>query len=74
VERVVPKPDHAIPVHIGKRDATVVLGCSMPTLDTLIKTGRLPAYRFGPRSLRLKLSDVEALLEPVTSTAKAVGE
>lgn len=67
------KPQAVIPTYISKRDAILLLGCSMPTLDSLIKTGQLPAYRFGPRSVRLKLADVEALLEPVTPTAKAVG-
>jgi excisionase family DNA binding protein len=70
----VTKAPVVIPVHISKREATAVLGCSMPTLETLIKTGKLPAYRFGPRSIRIKLADVEALLEPVTLTAKAAGQ
>lgn len=64
--------DVVIPVHISKRQAALVLGCSLPTLDTLIKTGRLPAYRLGPRSVRLRLTDVEALLEPVNCAVKAV--
>jgi excisionase family DNA binding protein len=70
----VSKRQSVIPVHISKREATLVLGCSMPTVESLIKTGQLPAYRFGPRSVRLKLADVEALLQPVNTTAKAVGQ
>ena len=59
-------PEHVdIPVHISKRAATVVLGCSMPTVEMFINTGRLPAFRLGPRSVRLRLSDVEGLLTPV---------
>jgi excisionase family DNA binding protein len=55
-----------VPAHISKREAIMVLGCSMPTLESLINTGQLPAYRLGPRSVRLKLTDVEGLLRPVT--------
>jgi excisionase family DNA binding protein len=40
--------------------------CSMPTLEALIKTGQLPAYRFGARSVRVRLSDLDALMQPVT--------
>lgn len=59
------KLDPAVPVRITKREATVRLGCSMPTLETKIKDGILPAFRIGPRSVRLNLADVEALLQPI---------
>ncbi|WP_121866533.1 helix-turn-helix transcriptional regulator [Glutamicibacter nicotianae] len=35
-------------------------GISRSTIKRRIKDGTLKAYRFGPRSVRIKLSDAEA--------------
>lgn len=42
-----------------------MLGWSARHLRTEINAGRVPAYRLGPRSTRIKLSDLEAVLKPV---------
>ena len=39
--------------------------CSVSTIDRRIADGSLPAYRFGPKTVRVKLADVDALFAPV---------
>jgi excisionase family DNA binding protein len=58
-------PTITLPVYLSRRRAAAILDCSLFTLDALIRSGRLPVYRLGERSLRLNLTDVEALLVPV---------
>ena len=38
--------------------------CSVSTLRNLIARGDLIAYRFGPRMIRVRRQDLEALLKP----------
>lgn len=38
--------------------------CSVSTLRNLIARGDLTAYRFGPRLIRVRRQDLEALLQP----------
>ena len=38
--------------------------CSESTIRNLIARGDLPAYRFGPRMIRIRRQDLEALLQP----------
>ena len=57
------EPD--LPIWLTKLQAAGYLNASTDTVDVLISTGKLPAYQFGPRSTRVKLSDVDALLVPV---------
>ena len=38
--------------------------CSVSTLRNLIARGDLPAYRFGPRMVRIRRQDLEGLLKP----------
>lgn len=45
--------------------AAEILGCHPQTIRRAIAAGSLPAYRFGPRAIRLRRSDVEAALRPV---------
>ena len=35
------------------------------TVRRLISQGRLPGYRVGDRAIRLRMSDVDKLLEPI---------
>lgn len=39
------------------------------TLRRRISDGLLPAYRFGPRQIRVKLADVEALFARIPSAS-----
>ena len=38
--------------------------CSVSTIRNLIARGDLTAYRFGPRLIRVRRQDLEALLKP----------
>jgi len=48
---------------IKKREACAMLAISMNTLDKLIRSGMLPAYRVTETSVRLDREDVTAYLE-----------
>ncbi|OBJ46170.1 DNA-binding protein [Mycolicibacterium mucogenicum] len=52
---------------IGLREAGERVGLSYWTIQRRVRSGALPAYRTGPNTspLRLKVSDVDALLQPV---------
>ena len=46
--------------YLSLADAAGILGQSVKTLRRRIASGNLPAYRFGPRSIRVRLEDLEA--------------
>lgn len=46
--------------YLSLTDAADILGQSVKTLRRRISAGTLPAYRFGPRSIRVRLNDLEA--------------
>jgi len=50
-------------------DAARRTGLSLRTLRRDVKTGRLPAYRYGNRAIRVRPTDVDALLVPVSAAA-----
>ena len=46
------------------QQAAEVGNCSPNTIRNLISRGDLTAYRFGPRMIRIRRQDLEALLQP----------
>ena len=50
---------------IDQRQAADYLGITDRTLRRMIAAGKLPAYRLGPRLLRIDVADLDALLRPV---------
>lgn len=62
----VPQETRANP-YLSLTDAAEIVGQSVNTLRRRISSGSLPAYRFGPRSIRVRLADVEALGHRVPS-------
>jgi excisionase family DNA binding protein len=57
---------------ISLPDAAAMLGVHTDTLRRFISEGRIPGYRLAGKShIRLKVSDVEALLTPVVPTEVA---
>src|SRR5262245_26712245 len=45
-------------------EAAIVLGVSPSTVWRWIDAGRLPAYRVGPRSIRIRRGDLHATIQP----------
>lgn len=45
--------------------ASEYLGQSVKTLRRRIAAGTLPAYRFGPRMIRVRLHDLDAIAERI---------
>jgi excisionase family DNA binding protein len=50
------------------QDVANLIHITAVTVRTWIKEDRLPAYRFGPKMIRIKRSDVEALIAPLPTT------
>ncbi len=48
---------------IKKPEAADLLGISVRTLEKMIARGSLPAYRVGPKSVRLRREDIDVYLE-----------
>ena len=48
-----------------QRDVARTCHVTVITVRTWIADGRLPAYRLGPKMIRIKRSDVNALLSPL---------
>lgn len=48
--------------HLGPAEIAEQYGVSERTVRRRIAEGKLPAYRFGPRHIRIRREDVEALL------------
>jgi excisionase family DNA binding protein len=63
------KLDRTPHVYLSLPDAAEYLGQSVKTLRRRISAGTLPAYRFGPRSIRVRLADLEASGHRVPSAA-----
>jgi excisionase family DNA binding protein len=51
----------------GIRDTATELGLSVDTVRRYIATGRLSAYRIGPRLLRVRRESIDALLSGASS-------
>lgn len=58
------QPD-APPAFYTVSGAAHAFQCTTRTIDRWIKSGQLPAYRVGPRMVRIKRADIEALLVPI---------
>ena len=52
--------DRAPHQYLTLPEAAAYVGQSVKTLRRRISAGTLPAYRFGPRSIRVRLADLEA--------------
>jgi len=58
---------------LKRKDVANASGLSARTIDRLVASGELPAYRIGKRGLRFHEDDVAALFRPVRS-ARAAAE
>lgn len=57
----------APPVWLTRDEAAAYVGCEKRTLDRYIADGTLVAYKLGPRAIRIKRSDLDAIMQPVGS-------
>lgn len=57
-----------------QEQAAAIAGVHASTISRWIKSGKLPAHRFGERYLRIYREDLEALLVPMNDAAKAQRE
>jgi excisionase family DNA binding protein len=55
--------------HLTLREAADWYGVSERTLRRRIAEGKLPAFRVGPRSIRVTAEDVAALAQPIPTAA-----
>lgn len=69
-QRPTPPPPGTDPIdaYLTLDDAAARLCVTRRTLDNYIADGTLQAYRFGPRLVRVRWADVEALLVPIEAT------
>lgn len=56
----VPAPEWA-----SIQQAAALHGVSVDTLRRRIREGRLPAYRFGDRLIKVRIADLENLFRPI---------
>ena len=57
----------AVPVTISFKVASERYGVAESTLRAWARQGRLPAYRVAGTRIRLRVSDIENLFEPIHS-------
>ncbi len=58
-----------LPTYLSLEAAADVTGLSVRTVRRRISDGSLPAYRFGPRKIRVRLEDLHALGRRVPTVA-----
>lgn len=61
-------------VWLSPDEAATVLGVTTKTLRTRIAAGELPAYRFGPRLVRIDRADLDALGDRVPANAESAAD
>jgi excisionase family DNA binding protein len=50
---------------IGISEGAEILGVNCRTIRRYIAAGKLPAYRVGPRLIKIDAADPQSLLQPV---------
>lgn len=58
-------PRRIRPVYKSIADAADTYSVSTKTIRRWIASGRLPAFRVGPRKIRVRVEDVDALARPI---------
>ena len=51
-------------------EAAEYLGVNVRTIRNMLYDGRLKAHKLGPRIVRIRLSDIDAALEPWAEAAR----
>lgn len=68
---IIDKRQTRVPTHrfASIADAADYAACSGKTIRRRIADGTIPAYRFGKRSLRVDLADIDGALSPIPTAA-----
>ena len=53
---------------VSVQEAAAHLGVKPRSVRRYIASGRLPAYRVGPRMIRVNIADLDLLIQPVAPT------
>ena len=56
-----------LPTYVSLEQAAEITEQSVKTIRRRISDGTIPAYRFGPRQIRIKLEDLEAMARRIPS-------
>jgi excisionase family DNA binding protein len=59
-----------LPTYLSLEQAAEITDQSVKTIRRRISDGSLPAYRFGPRHIRVKLEDLQALAHRIPAARK----
>ena len=59
------KTKRELPVYLSLEEAAEVMSLSVKTIRRRISDGTLPAYRYGGRSIRIRLDELEAALRRI---------
>ena len=60
----------ALPTYLSLEQAAEITDQSIRTLRRRISDGSLPAYRLGPRIIRIKLDDLQALARRIPAARR----
>ncbi|MFV0429545.1 MAG: helix-turn-helix domain-containing protein [Arachnia sp.] len=55
----------SMPEWVSLQQAALLRGVSVDTLRRRIRAGRLPAYRFGERLIKIRVEDLDNLFRPI---------
>lgn len=66
-----PKSQAPIDHLISIGEAAQVASVSTKTVRRMIARGEISAVRFGPRSVRIRVSDLQSAMRPIPTTAQA---
>lgn len=50
---------------VSLQQAALLVGVSVDTLRRRIRAGKLPAYRFGERLIKIRIEDLDNLVRPI---------
>lgn len=56
-----------LPTYLSLEQAARITDQSVKTIRRRVSDGTLPAYKFGPRSIRIRLEDLEAAARRIPS-------
>lgn len=60
----------ALPTYLFLERAAEITDQSVRTIRRRVSDGSLPAYRFGPRQIRIKLDDLQALARRIPTVGR----